>query len=98
MHNHDELRSIVCELHSGTDETLAALTTQLANLQDGLKAGQSTAQLLTRIVALADQAFQQIHLSYLFSSPLWGPTARDSMGVASYVIRQESGLSGLVFV
>jgi hypothetical protein len=27
-----------------------------------------------------------------------GPTARDSMGMACYVIRQESGLSGLVFV
>src|SRR5260370_3907479 len=71
VRNNDQLRSIVCELDSGTDETLAALTTQLANLQDCLKAGQPTAQLLTRIVALADQASQQVNLSCLFYSPLW---------------------------
>jgi hypothetical protein len=71
VRNNDQLRSIVCELDSGTDETLAALTTQLANLQDCLKAGQPTAQLLTRIVALAGQASQQVNLSCLFHSPLW---------------------------
>ena len=70
VHNNDDLRSIVRELHSNTSETLAALTTQLANLQDCIKAREPTAQLLTRVVNLADQAFQQIHLSYLFSSPL----------------------------
>jgi hypothetical protein len=67
--NNDQLRDIACELRGSTEETLAALTTQMATLQDCLKARQPTAQLLTRIVAVADQAFQQIHLSPLFYSP-----------------------------
>jgi hypothetical protein len=70
VHNNDDLRSIVRELHSNTSETLAALTIQMVNLQDCIKAREPTAQLLTRVVNLADQAFQQTHLSYLFSSPL----------------------------
>lgn len=67
----EERRRVARDLHDSTGQTLAALKMGIASLEQKLKQNQCTAEALSEIAALADQALQEIRTtSYLLHPPL----------------------------
>jgi hypothetical protein len=87
VRDNNELHKLVRELNDSIGDTLAALSTNLTDLRDCLKARQPPVQVLTQTIALADRALQQTHVTYLFCSPLW-----DEDGFSDATNRYAEGL------
>jgi signal transduction histidine kinase len=67
----EERRRVARDLHDSTGQTLTALKMGVAVLEGKLKQNQCTSDVLSEIVALADQALQEIRTtSYLLHPPL----------------------------
>ncbi len=67
----EERRRVARDLHDSTGQTLAALKMGIATLEQKLKRNQCTAEALSEVAALADQALQEIRTtSYLLHPPL----------------------------
>jgi signal transduction histidine kinase len=67
----EERRRVARDLHDSTGQTLAALKMSIATLEQRLKQNQCTAEALSEIASLADQALQEIRTtSYLLHPPL----------------------------
>ncbi len=67
----EERRRVARDLHDSTGQTLTALKMSVASLEQRLKQNQCTSDVLSEIVALADQALQEIRTtSYLLHPPL----------------------------
>ncbi len=67
----EERRKLARNLHDSTGQTLAALKISASLLQDSCKQYPSTLRFLSEVVALADQAADEIRtMSYLLHPPL----------------------------
>ncbi len=67
----EERRKLARDLHDSTGQTLAALKISVSFLQDKCKQDSSTLGLMSEVVALADQAAEEIRTtSYLLHPPL----------------------------